>query len=412
MHVDLKELLMDYCNANPSAVVEETVSDCVLSITQLRDRLYLLGNILYEDIDSEVYVTSVRAGIAKLSNATVALQLHGNNLRMVAFAKEGLIKQRICEKAIQLVSDAARGKPVASSSKHLRVLPIVVALIGIASFVAIRGAVLNSKLSDETIDSLYSPTIGVSQPEAPEVTEDPAFVAEVKQTMEATREYNSAVEQYNLLVSEYNEAVTLICIDNINGMPPVLEPLAKENESYEANAEVVEGGSNDKEKIVADAAFIRDMTSQVEMLVKIARQIKAPDGDWISSRISAIAGITGCQQVTKELDPDGLLGKDGGYVACVYFAHSAINQNEIPGNSIVEKGTDAGGALEVYANREDAEARVDYLAGFDNTILYSGSYAIVGTMVIRTSYKLTDEQQLILTDAITRAVTMVEPTTE
>ena len=147
------------------------------------------------------------------------------------------------------------------------------------------------------------------------MTEDPAFVAEVEQTIEATREYNSAVEQYNLLVSEYNEAVTLICIDNINGMPPVLEPLAKENESYEANAEVVEGGSNDKEKIVADAAFIRDMTSQVEMLVKIARQIKAPDGDWISSRISAITGITGCQQVTEELDPDGLLGKDGGYVA-------------------------------------------------------------------------------------------------
>lgn len=101
---------------------------------------------------------------------------------------------------------------------------------------------------------------------------------------------------------------------------------------------------------------------------------------------------------------------------CVFYltayTHSAINQNEIPGNNIVAKGTDAGGALEVYANREDAEARVDYLAGFDNTILYSGSYAIVGTMVIRTSYKLTDEQQLILTDAITRAVTMVEPTTE
>ena len=52
--------------------------------------------------------------------------------------------------------------------------------------------------------------------------------------------------------------------------------------------------------------------------------------------------------------------------------------------------------------------RVSYLAGFDNTILYSGSYAIVGTMVIRTSYLLTDEEQYNLTDAITRAVTKIE----
>ena len=59
------------------------------------------------------------------------------------------------------------------------------------------------------------------------------------------------------------------------------------------------------------------------------------------------------------------------------------------------------------ATVEDAEARCEYLSGFDGTVLYSGSYAIVGTMVIRTSYKLTNEQQLALTDKITSAVTML-----
>ena len=121
--------------------------------------------------------------------------------------------------------------------------------------------------------------------------------------------------------------------------------------------------------------------------------------------LANVEGITGFQQVTEVLNPDGLLGKEGGYSACVYFTHNAINQSEVPGNNIVAKGTDAGGAVEIYPTLADAQARVEYLAGFDDTILYSGSYAIVGTMVIRTSYKFSDEYQLFLTNAITMALT-------
>ena len=61
--------------------------------------------------------------------------------------------------------------------------------------------------------------------------------------------------------------------------------------------------------------------------------------------------------------------------------------------------------MEVYPTVQDAEARCEYLAGFDGTVLYSGSYAIVGTTVIRTSYKLTNEQQIELTNDITMALT-------
>ena len=60
------------------------------------------------------------------------------------------------------------------------------------------------------------------------------------------------------------------------------------------------------------------------------------------------------------------------------------------------------------ATLDDAQARVDYLAGFDGTILYSGSYAIVGTTVVRTSHKFTDEQQLLLTHDITKVMTIVD----
>ena len=183
--------------------------------------------------------------------------------------------------------------------------------------------------------------------------------------------------------------------------------IALESESFDDNVAIIRG-ENNKEKILADAALIVELTGQVDTLIKVVKQVIAPSGDWVMERLSRIEGITGCDQVTEAQNPDGILGKDGGYVACVYFSHSAINQATIPGDSIVAKGTDAGGAVEVYATLEDAQARIDYLAGFDGTILYSGSYAIVGTTVVRTSYKFTDEQQLLLTHDITKAMTIVD----
>jgi hypothetical protein len=263
---------------------------------------------------------------------------------------------------------------------------------------------LNGTLAN-TIDNTSQATAEDTRySENTEPTEDPAFVAEVHLTIDATKAYNEAVTQFNLLVAEYNEAVGLICIDNIYGMPKELEPLSLESESYEDNADVVRG-DNCKEKIAADTQLIFDMCTQVEALIQIAQQLNAPTEDWVSERLASVDGISGCQQVTESQNPDGLLGKEGGYSACVYFAHTAINQSEVPGNGIVGKGTDAGGAVEIYPTLADAQARVEYLAGFDGTILYSGSYAILGTMVIRTSYKLTDEQQLLLTNEITKTLT-------
>lgn len=410
MRIDLLSLLMDHCKADPEAVQEEVISGCKLSIMQIRDKLYFLGNILYEDLDNQIYVVSVRAGFSNMSNAVVALQLCGTKLYIKGYAKEGLIKQHICEQAIQRITDIAQGKPVSDTSKQSKILPILLVIVGLIAFVSIRGCVINKVDPNDIEQSLQLP-INESNPaetqgaeETQEPTEDPAFVAEVEQTIAATKEYNVAVELFNLRVAEYNEAVSLTCIDNINGLPAELEFLAVESESYEDIVAVVQG-DNSKEKIQADTIQIGEMTAQVEMLTAIVRQITAPDGDWVCERLGNVEGITGYQQVTEELNPDGLLGKDGGYSACVYFVHSAVAQSEVPGDSIVAKGTDAGGAVEVYPTLADAQARVEYLAGFDGTILYSGSYAIVGTMVIRTSYKLTDEQQLFLTHQITQALT-------
>lgn len=137
---------------------------------------------------------------------------------------------------------------------------------------------------------------------------------------------------------------------------------------------------------------------------KIMEQITVPSEAWVMERLGRVEDILEIQPVTSDNDPNGLLHREnGGYTACIYFTSTGI---EAAGDSPVSKGTDGGGAVEVYSTVQDAEARCEYL--FDNTILYTGSYAIVGTMVIRISYAYTDEAQYEMTDRIAKAFTQLE----
>lgn len=414
MSADLRKLLMEYGCQDTQATQETVIADCVLTFAQIRDSLYLLGNILYEDLDNCIYVATIRSGFRNMNSAVVAMQLKGNELIAVAYAKEGKINQGLCEKALNLLTDAAHGNAV-QPTKPKWIFPSILALMIVVTVVSIgRSSLFSDKgqielpLSSPSSTSSPSPeNQGTSAPqEETQSPEELAFIAEVNLTIEATKAYNDAVEVFNREVIAYNTAVAQTSVANIEGLPTSLETLALVSESYEDNAEVVRG-ENSKEKIAADTATIMDMSEQVKTMTTIVKQITAPSGEWVADRLSNVTVITGTQAVTEELNPDGLLGKEGGYTSCIYFTVAAALPSDVPGKNIVEKGTDAGGAVEVYATLADAEARVEYLAGFDGTVLYSGSYAIVGTMVIRTSYKLSNEQQLDLTSAITAALTSI-----
>lgn len=393
MHIDLQALLAEYGNAKPEYMQEIKITDCPLSILQIRDRLYLLGSILHEDLKHQVYVAAIRSGFADMSHAVVALQLQGNTLVAIGFAKEGVINQHICEKAFQKLECSIRGEKV-SGARSYKILPIVLFAIVIAGFLAIRGCILNRT---EWIFPA-EPTVATQSPE------EIAFEAEVQHTIAATKAYNEAVARFNQSVAAYNLAVMITCIDNLDGIPSSLESLKAESDGYEDIVEAVRNGIR-SESIAADTATIQEMTAQVEVLTSIVKQITAPTAEWITERLSHISSISETQAVTEDLDPDHLLGREGGYSACIYFTVTSIDASTVPGDTIVEKGTDAGGAIEVYATMEEAKARCEYLSGFDGTILYSGSYAIVGTMVIRTSYKLDNDQQMALTRMITRELT-------
>lgn len=149
-------------------------------------------------------------------------------------------------------------------------------------------------------------------------------------------------------------------------------------------------------------AGISEKQKALEDSIQQLKQVTNPSEDFVVQRLKGIDGISGYQPVTEDHDPNGSLNKQGGYTASVYFSSSLINQDEVYGNDIVDKGTECGGCIEVYASVDDAEKRNTYLSSFDGMgFLDSGSHTVVGTVVIRTSSQLTATQQNELTQAIT-----------
>lgn len=230
------------------------------------------------------------------------------------------------------------------------------------------------------------------------------LVHQIKSAIKATEDYNIAVEKYNALAEEYEILISKACVDNIDNM---LTSAGRLNVESTNPVDVVNSfmEGNSIEKIYKDIDTINEIIKSLEEAKRVVEQIINPSADWITSRLTEIKSITGTEAVSIGNDPNQMLGKEDGYTSCVYFTITDIDSSTVEGNTIVEKGTDAGGAIEVYATVEDAEARCEYLSGFDNTLLYSGSYAIIGTMVVRTSYRLDGKQQLELTNEITKVLT-------
>lgn len=137
--------------------------------------------------------------------------------------------------------------------------------------------------------------------------------------------------------------------------------------------------------------------------IKQYKQLTNPSQEFILQRLQTIDEVSDARAVTEDNDPNGKLNKAGGYTSTVYFESKKVNQKDVYGTDVIDKGTNAGGSIEVYANEEDAKKRENYLAGFDGSILSSGSHRVVGTVLIRTSDKLNATQQKELEQKIINA---------
>ncbi len=219
--------------------------------------------------------------------------------------------------------------------------------------------------------------------------------------------YNELVSDYNITMQEYEKILEVCSVDNVDGM--VKEVSYKEKKEWNLLEYIKEAIPFRNADQIAKQKETLD--KEVQELVRdylIAQQITAPDEDWVIEHLKNLSEINEVQAVTKDHDPNGLLGKEGGYTSCIYFSLNGIDEDSVSGDDVVDKGADAGGAVEIYETSEEAGIRCEYLSQFDDTFLYSGSYAIIGTMVIRVSYILEEENQLYVTDAITAELTNLE----
>lgn len=153
--------------------------------------------------------------------------------------------------------------------------------------------------------------------------------------------------------------------------------------------------------------------TNLENSKKQYKQVVNPSEEFVLQRILTVDDVVDARAVTEDQDPNGNLHKTGGYTSTVYFESKNVDQSDIYisgeySDVLIDKGTDAGGAIEVYENVEDAEKRRDYLATYDGTIYANGTHTVIGTVLVRTSNKLTATQQKELEQKIIDALTRLE----
>lgn len=343
-----------------------------IGLLQIRDRLLDIGDILEEDFDQGVYIASVSAGIAGLGRAIIAVMPDKDEVQILATSKHGPFDKRVIDDALDKVVEAINGNAPKPRRRNgpLRVLLL---FLLVALFAA------------AVVGALFVPIV-------------------IGPTQAATDNYNNAVEDFNAATEAYNAVASEVSVDNIRGMVVEAQPLSLQaNDFFSVFAAVL--GGNNADKIDRDAETVREMKASLDDGIRIMNEINNPDESWVVKHLESVDAITSVKAVTSDNDPNALLGKEGGYSSCVYFTVSLLNDNAVVGDNPVAKGTDGGGAIEVFPTLEDAKARCEYLSGFDDTILYSGSYALVGTMVVRTSCLLSDNNQYALTNDIVSEMT-------
>ena len=377
MSKELEEVLKENITVKGNKLIREELTIRKLSFHQLRDAIWKIGRVVVELEDDNTYIAAIKNGKMKANTAYLAIKLSTGKLEIVGYAKEGLFHQNTVAKAIKQLEETISNKDSedekkknADNIKSKGKAPKIV-LVVIVAIVAV----------------MIASYFGFAGP-----------------AMTATHEYNEAVDAFNEMSIGYDEALSKVCVDNIEGISASAGKLEKESEELQNVIKTVFNG-NTADKIKNDTATIYKLIDSMESDLQIVAQIQNPSSDWVESRLKNISHVEEVEAVTEDNDPNQMLGKEGGYTSCVYFTISDIDSESVEGDTVVAKGTDAGGAIEVYNSVEDAEARCKYLSGFDNTLLYSGSYAIVGTMVIRTSYRLDGESQLNLTNEITKEFT-------
>ena len=170
---------------------------------------------------------------------------------------------------------------------------------------------------------------------------------------------------------------------------------------------------------IPESAGIRNIYNSLSALIieyedscKALKQVIVPEDSFVISKLKIIDTVTDIEAVTEEHDPNGLLGTEGGYVGCIYFADSRVDKAQIfiqPGkNNVIDIGTVGGGSIEIYQTPEEVEVRCEYLNSFKGSNVKIGSYKTIGTIIVRVSYLLSEVQQEELINQVISNLTTLE----
>lgn len=289
------------------------------------------------------------------------------------------------------------------------------------------------------------------------------------EAQEAVDSYNSAAEAYNEQAGAYNEAVALceaadaelqesidaaqeainrgedpfdpatleslksVLADASSAKKSVPEPVeaaeilsvSEDAKRDELNALIEQATAGEEElagKTVPQSPEVPNYSESITQLdnarvayensVQGLKQVTAPSDEFVMDRLQRIETITEMAPVTEENDPNGQLNKQGGYIGCIYFRDTQVDRSliyiEDGKDGVLDVCTEGGGAVEIFATVEEANARNEYLGAFDGGMFASGSHYVVGTCVVRTSDHLNGTQQKDLTAMITEVLTAVD----
>jgi hypothetical protein len=196
------------------------------------------------------------------------------------------------------------------------------------------------------------------------------------------------------LETSISDAKAVKC--DISEMPSALEEIEAKKEEF-------------KKIDYTDALAKLDMAYKaLDKSIKQYALVNNPKESYIIKCLGKVTNVVDISAVTEGNDPNGHLNKAGGYTTQVYFSSDLVNQSSVSGATVIDKGTQFGGSIEVYSTVEDAKKRNDYLAAFDGGILASGSHMVIGTCLVRLSDKLTASEQTAMEKNIIKILTYVE----
>lgn len=244
-----------------------------------------------------------------------------------------------------------------------------------------------------------------------------------EETKQAKEEFQTEVDRieanYDELTTEINSAQELITTDEMpldENIKPALEntiadaktvelktPLMPNNldEIHTATENLKSINFNDKIQALKEAE--KALTNSIEQ----RKLVTAPTEAFVIERLQGVDGVGEIAAETEETDSNGLLGKKGAYYAKIDFISPLVDQNEVYGSTVVEKGCEGGGSIEVFETEGLAKRRDTYLRGFDGGLFDSGSHRVLGTLVVRTSDALTASQQKQLEANVVAALTQL-----